>query len=107
TCKGELTPDLEWRAFGRVDGDVGAKLRRQLPPVAVEVRDDDRVDGAARERDDGREPDRTGADDDGDLSRCDLRTADVELPDRERVHERDRIGGHILGAGPGHRLGYE
>ena len=73
----------------------------QLAAIGLEVRHDDRLDAAAGQGGDGREPDRAGADDDGDLARLDLRRADVELADGERVGQRGGVAGDIVRDGLG------
>jgi hypothetical protein len=100
-------PGVVRRPLRRVDGDVGTEALGEREPLVVEVGDDDGVDAAGRERGDGREPDCTGADDEGDLTGDDARERYVSLADCERVRQGNCI---CVGVGryhPGERLADE
>lgn len=92
--------------LARVDQKVRAEaVGGQPAAVGPEVRHDDRLHAARGERGDGREADRSRANDDRHLARLQARRAHVELADRERVGHGDGVAGHLAGHGLGRRFG--
>ena len=77
------------------------------PTFRFVVRDDHRLDAPGGQGGDGRQTDCPRADDDGNLAGSDARAPDVELPDGERVDERDGVVGDVARNCSGHELGHD
>lgn len=86
---------------------MGAELlARQGTSVGLEVRDDDRFDAAAGQCRDRGQPDRPGADHDGDLAGLEPGGSDIELADCESVRQRDGVIRGAAGDGAGDRFSH-
>ena len=70
---------------------AGTEAVGQLPAVALEVGDHDRLDTSCGQRGDGRQPDGSRADHDRKLPGRDTRHGHVALADGKRVAHRDRV----------------